>query len=200
MRATREGKRLGAKARPRRGFTLVELLVVMAIIAILVGLLLPAVNSAREAARRTTCSNNMKQIGLAILNFESAHKLLPSGGEGTDPTTNQTAFTQHSLFTYLLPFMEKQGIYNQIDLSRSYRDITAGAQVNATAPNGQTVQGNTAAALTNIPTYVCPSNPFWRKTCVMPPVSAARTTLPRSTRTSAPPPGSGTERPAWKAL
>ena len=141
MRATREGNRLGAKARPRRGFTLVELLVVMAIIAILMGLLLPAVNAAREAASRTSCSNNMKQIGLAILNFEAAHKLLPTGGEGTDPATNQTAFTKHSLFTYLLPYMEKQTIYNQIDLSRSYRDITAGAQINATAPNGQTVQG-----------------------------------------------------------
>ena len=144
----------------RRGFTLVELLVVMAIIGILVGLLLPAVQAAREAARRTSCSNNMKQIGLAILNFESAHKLLPTGGEGTDPSTNKTAFSKQSLMTHLLPFIEKQGIYNQIDLTRSYRDITAGAQVSATAPNGQVVQGNVAAAITNIPAYVCPSNPF----------------------------------------
>jgi prepilin-type N-terminal cleavage/methylation domain-containing protein/prepilin-type processing-associated H-X9-DG protein len=145
----------------RRGFTLVELLVVMAIISILVGLLLPAVNMAREAARRTSCTNNMKQIGLAILNFESAHKLLPTGGEGTDPSTNKTCFTEHSIFTYLLPFIEKQGIYNQIDLTRSYRDITAGAQISATAPDGvTTIQGNVAAALTNIPIFVCPSNPF----------------------------------------
>ena len=64
------------------GFTLVELLVVMAIIAILAGLLLPAVQAAREAARRTSCGNNMRQQALATLNFESAKKILPSGGEG----------------------------------------------------------------------------------------------------------------------
>ena len=122
----------------RRGFTLVELLVVMAIIAILVGMLLPAVNAAREAAHRTSCANNMKQIGLAILNFESAHKLLPTGGEGTDPATNQTAFTKHSLFTYLLPFIEKQDHLQpdrpDAELPRHHRGRHA---LNATAPDGR---------------------------------------------------------------
>jgi prepilin-type N-terminal cleavage/methylation domain-containing protein/prepilin-type processing-associated H-X9-DG protein len=131
----------------QRGFTLVELLVVIAIIGVLASMLLPAVQRAREAARRAVCSNNLRQIGIAILDFEQAHKALPTGGEGTTytaPGKGSTKFSMHSLFTYLLPYIEKDDVYNEFDLSKGYRESAQ----------------NIAASTTWIETYVCPSNPF----------------------------------------
>jgi prepilin-type N-terminal cleavage/methylation domain-containing protein len=99
----------------RKGFTLVELLVVIAIIGVLVGLLLPAVQAAREAARRMQCSNNMKQIGLAAHNFESAYKKLPPGQVfTTDAYVVNPIWTDHLTWIgslcYILPYIEQQTI------------------------------------------------------------------------------------------
>ena len=98
--------------RPQRGFTLVELLVVIAIIGILIGLLLPAVQSAREAARRAQCTNNLKQIGLAILNYENTYGVLPSCGLSTKTY-------DISWMMRILPYIESGTIYDQLDIDDS---------------------------------------------------------------------------------
>jgi prepilin-type N-terminal cleavage/methylation domain-containing protein/prepilin-type processing-associated H-X9-DG protein len=164
-----------AGACARRGFTLVELLVVMAIISLLMGLLLPGVQAARETARRTKCANNMRQIGLACLNYESAHGLMPSGGEGNNRTANaasggtpdpndphkavygwfsddpivQQLYPTESklgLFANLLAYLEQGATYKLFDSTYAYRDTTC--------------PGNILAAKQVIPTYLCPSDPW----------------------------------------
>ena len=105
--------------RPRHGFTLVELLVVIAIIAILVALLLPAVQVAREAARRAQCQNNLKQIGVALHNYDSAHGSFPPGGLGRLP-----GGFGHSWWIRIMPYIEQDNIYGQFDQNRPNSGIT----------------------------------------------------------------------------
>src|SRR6201993_3302388 len=104
-------------ARRSNGFTLIELLVVIAIIAVLIALLLPAVQQAREAARRTQCKNNLKQLGLAVFNYESTFSVLPPSGETTNESNNSAtgtnrAFFPQGFFVLTLPYIDQGNIYN----------------------------------------------------------------------------------------
>jgi len=156
----------------QRGFTLIELLVVIAIIAVLVAILLPAVQQAREAARRSTCKNNLKQIGLALHNYESAYKRFPSGGKGMDAVASTTQASSlkigsvgyapnwdgtagkygvgvdpHSTLTSLLPYVDQAPVYNTMSLALPYNSTlgTVGAR-------------NKDATSTKVAAFLCPSN------------------------------------------
>lgn len=123
----------------RRGFTLVELLVVIAIIGILIGMLLPAVQQVREAARRIQCANNIRQIGLGIANYESAFEVFPPGWSTDNVNVGTPGWGWSAL---ILPQMEAQNLQNQIDFRIPISDPF-----------------HTATIENSLPVYLCPSDP-----------------------------------------
>ncbi len=122
-----------------RGFTLVELLVVIAIIGILLALLIPAVQAARESSRRTACQNNLRQIGLGILSFETANGKFPPGKKWSGPPDNPKSFAM-AWSSFMLDHIEQRNIHDQINFKVSFTDPI-----------------NLPATTQIIPIYLCPS-------------------------------------------
>ena len=175
MTVFRHSSHIRPRSKFAAGFTLVELLVVIAIIGVLVALLLPAIQAAREAARRMQCGNNMKQLGLGVLNFESGNKKLPPSGQCDSTGGASTTYMIHSTATYILPYIEQQAVYAMFDhdadpqvaysatpsgtsLSTStgcllHPDAKGRSYDDPTHPSGQ------VAAKSKIDTFICPTTP-----------------------------------------
>ena len=156
--------------RRRRGFTLVELLVVIAIIGILVALLLPAVQAAREAARRTQCLNRLKQISLACLNHHDSKGYFPSAAKcDLEPgaTALNPTYTCWSYLAQILSFMEEQSFRDALDMRYHWqRDTSDGAQY----PRNRTLLYNTP-----VPQFRCPTQPDVEVTFTDPPSGGGKT-------------------------
>ena len=135
--------------RKRPAFTLIELLVVMSIISILVSLLLPAVQRAREAARRSQCLNNMKQIGLALQNYESTYGGFPPGWVGANPGIGHDIFGKNGFGwgTFILPYLDQGNLYRQFDFNLSISDYSA------------LPVSNSSLLKYRFPIFICPSDP-----------------------------------------
>ena len=129
----------------RRGFTLVELLVVIAIIGVLVALLLPAVQAARESARRMQCSNNLKQMAIGIHNFHDTRLLFPHNTLPTSNWADQSGGKNWSWISRILPFMEQQNLYNNLDIEN------------------KTLRQSQVYVATQVKTFLCPSDDYTRR-------------------------------------
>jgi prepilin-type N-terminal cleavage/methylation domain-containing protein len=142
-----------AKWALRRGFTLVELLVVIAIIGILVALLLPAIQAAREAARRAQCLNNMKQLSLAVIQYEGAYKKYPPAY--TKPTPpDRPNDKSHNFIAFILPFTEESAIADQYSFEHDWKGSGGGRPVPGAPPNPNDALVDTPLEVTH-----CPSVP-----------------------------------------
>ena len=142
-------------SRSRRGFTLIELLVVIAIIAVLIALLLPAVQMAREAARRTQCRNNLKQIGLALHNYESTYRIFPGAPTGftrATPGGVLKIWGRHTIHTAILPYLEQEGLYGAVNFSTSTSNAAASANRFDTDPTNVTMR------IIRLEAFLCPSD------------------------------------------
>ena len=153
----------------KHGFTLVELLVVIAIIGVLMGLLLPAVQMAREAARRTQCQNNMRQLGLAVLNWESARSRLPHPGQCDSTGGAATVYMTQSTATLLLPMLEQGNVYDLMDHTLTYAQMVSQGRYTMTTVHPRSkgavyhdplFPNTVRAAKTQIASFVCPSTPI----------------------------------------
>jgi prepilin-type N-terminal cleavage/methylation domain-containing protein/prepilin-type processing-associated H-X9-DG protein len=136
----------------RSGFTLIELLVVIAIIGVLVSLLLPAVQSAREAARRSQCINNLKQIGLAMHNYHSAVNSFPLAVDAYPSYGGDCQQSNHTGFAFILPYLEQTPIYNAINFNVHARGVDNGAQASMI---------NFTGLSSIVGVYQCPSDEFF---------------------------------------
>jgi prepilin-type N-terminal cleavage/methylation domain-containing protein/prepilin-type processing-associated H-X9-DG protein len=171
-------RRIGPRRRWSLGFTLIELLVVIAIIAVLIGLLLPAVQKVRAAAARISCQNNLKQIGLAIHNYHDSNGILPPAKINSGSSWNKNSnyypnqpfkVYNHTGFTMLLPFIEQDNLYKQYDFTKPacnsswsvtyYPTTGCDATDLANYPNGVNGTSNANVVGTFVKIYVCPADP-----------------------------------------
>src|SRR5687767_5009136 len=134
---------ISPRTRSGRGFTLIELLVVIAIIAILIGLLLPAVQKVREGAARMKCQNNLKQMGLALHNYNDAFNRMPPNGVATTPVASGNI----SWLVHLLPQIEQDNLFRLFNTRYNFDDTT------------NTDPDNQATGVLTVSTYLCPSGP-----------------------------------------